>query len=227
MRTASSFQAVERQKPRKAPRTATRRKEPVQERSQRRLEAIVEAAAESFADFGFEATTMEGIAARADTSIGSVYQFFPNKTAVFKEVATRALDNVRATFIALLGPAPMQRSWTELLDASIDGFRRLSRTSTTMRAMWRNMQLYSEYAEEDQRQLRDFQVQVAALLSVWAPDLSPKKRGIVAAMLVNTVATQMLVINLDAQADGDAILEETKLMLRGYLSTYLNPPGSG
>jgi hypothetical protein len=49
----------------------------------------------------------------------------------------------------------------------------------------------------------------------------------VAAMLVNTVATQMLVVNLDAQADGDAILEETKLMLRRYLSIYLNPRDSG
>lgn len=227
MRVASSFQAVPREKPKRAAKTANRRKEPVQERSQRRLEAIVEAAAESFADFGFEATTMEGIAARADTSIGSVYQFFPNKTAVFREVARRALDTVGATFIALLGPAPMQRSWPELLDASIDGFRKLSRTSTAIRAMWRNMQLYDEYAAEDQKQLRSFQVQIAALLSAWAPDLSQAKRSLVAAMLVNTVATQMLVIALDPQADGEAILEETKLMLRCYLAQYLSPPDSG
>jgi AcrR family transcriptional regulator len=218
---------VAREKPKRAPKTATRRKQPVQERSQRRLEVIVEAAAESFADFGFDATTMEGIAARADTSIGSVYQFFPNKTAVFREVAQRALETVGATFIALLGPAPMKRGWSELLDASIDGFRRLSRTSTALRAMWRNMHLYNEYAEEDQKQLREFQVQIAALLAFWAPDLPQHKRSVVAAMLVNTVATTMLVVALDPQADADAILEETKLMLRRYLAAYLSPRDSG
>lgn len=199
----------------------------MQERSQRRLEAIVEAAAESFADFGFDATTMEGIAARAETSIGSVYQFFPNKTAVFREVAQRGLELVGATFIALLGPAPTRRSWTELLDATIDGFRRLSRSSTVMRALWRNMQLYGEYAEADQQQLRAFQVQIAALLATWAPEMPQSKRAVVAAMLVNTTATQMLVIALDPNADADAIVEETKLMLRRYLAAYVRSPESG
>jgi AcrR family transcriptional regulator len=227
MRVASSFQAVVRQKAKRAPKTAARRKEPVQERSQRRLEAIVDAAAASFADFGFDATTMEGIAARAGTSIGSVYQFFPNKMAVFHEVARRALETVGAAFVALLGPAPMQRSWSELLDATIDGFRRLSRTSNLIRAMNRNMQLYNEYSEQDQKQLRGFQTQIAALLAVWAPDLPPKKRTVVAAMLVNTVATTMLVIALDPTADAEAIVDETKLMLRRYLAEYVTPPARG
>ena len=59
---------------------ATReRRVPVQERSKKRLEAILEAAARLFAGSGYEQTTMEGIAEAAGTSIGSVYQFFPNK----------------------------------------------------------------------------------------------------------------------------------------------------
>jgi hypothetical protein len=45
-------------------------------------------------------------------------------------------------------------------------------------------------------------------------------------MLVNTVATTMLVIALDPNADGEAILDETKLMLRRYLAEYLTPPDS-
>jgi AcrR family transcriptional regulator len=203
-----------------------KRRRPTQERSQRRLEAIVEAAAEAFAEHGFADTTMEGIAARADTSIGSLYQFFPNKHAVFREVAQRCMQEARRGYTELLGPAPWAQPWHELLGRFIDGFRVLHRESVVMQAVWRNLELYGEYAEADQALLRELVQATAGLFSSWAPTLTEERRRVVAIMVVNTVAAMMIVlVREEDEAREDAIVVETKLMLVRYLSVYLGEPG--
>jgi len=65
------------------------RKKPQQERSIQRLQAILEAAVDLFTTKGIAETTMSEIAARAGISIGSLYQFFPQKVAVIKALHDR------------------------------------------------------------------------------------------------------------------------------------------
>ena len=72
------------------------RRVPTQRRSQERLERIARAAGELCAEVGADAVTMEGISARAATSIGSLYQFFPNKDALLHAVAERYVDDLFA-----------------------------------------------------------------------------------------------------------------------------------
>jgi AcrR family transcriptional regulator len=55
---------------------------PQQERSSRRLTSFLDAAAELFAEVGYEATTMTAIAQRSGSSIGALYNYFPDKPAV-------------------------------------------------------------------------------------------------------------------------------------------------
>ncbi|HVU12561.1 MAG TPA: TetR/AcrR family transcriptional regulator [Phototrophicaceae bacterium] len=65
------------------------RRTPQQARGQRRVSKILDAAAEVFAEIGYEAATTNAIAIRANTSIGSLYQFFPNKFAILNALAKR------------------------------------------------------------------------------------------------------------------------------------------
>jgi AcrR family transcriptional regulator len=58
------------------------RKTPVQARSGATVGVILEAAARILETEGFEGYTTNAIAARAGVSIGSLYQYFPNKDAV-------------------------------------------------------------------------------------------------------------------------------------------------
>ena len=78
------------------------RREPQQLRGQRRIEQILDAADALFVEVGFEAATTNAIAARAETSIGSLYQFFPNKDAILNALAERHLANMRAVNARLL-----------------------------------------------------------------------------------------------------------------------------
>ncbi|MBR8740165.1 TetR/AcrR family transcriptional regulator [Nocardiopsis sp. MG754419] len=71
----------------------TPRKTPRQQRSRHTVEVLLEAAAQVFEREGYDATTNR-IAERAGYSIGTLYQYFPNKRALLYALAER---HVRAT----------------------------------------------------------------------------------------------------------------------------------
>jgi AcrR family transcriptional regulator len=65
------------------------RRSPRQDRSRETVEAILEAAAHVFEQHGYAAGTTNRIADRAGVSIGSLYQYFPNKDAIVVELMRR------------------------------------------------------------------------------------------------------------------------------------------
>ncbi len=87
------------------------RRTPRQQRSRHTVAVLVEAAAQVFDAEGLAATTNR-IADRAGYSVGTLYQYFPDKTALLHAVALRHLDDVerrlRATFAELDTTSP---SW--------------------------------------------------------------------------------------------------------------------
>jgi AcrR family transcriptional regulator len=62
---------------------------PRQTRGQRRVAGLLDAAESVLAHHGYEATTMSAVAGRAGASIGSLYQFFPNKQAITQALRSR------------------------------------------------------------------------------------------------------------------------------------------
>jgi AcrR family transcriptional regulator len=77
------------------------RRQPKQKRGQERVERILDAAVEVFDEVGFDAATMNNIALRAQTAIGSVYQFFPDKLAIFQALELRHLNRVHTAWAKL------------------------------------------------------------------------------------------------------------------------------
>ncbi len=65
------------------------RKRPGQERSQITVEALVIAATRVFQNLGFSAASTNGVAELAGVSVGSLYQYFPNKLALLAAVRER------------------------------------------------------------------------------------------------------------------------------------------
>ncbi|MEV0474015.1 TetR/AcrR family transcriptional regulator [Streptomyces prunicolor] len=74
------------------------RKRPRQQRSQETYDAILEAAAQLFEALGYTGATTNKIADRAGVSIGSLYQYFPNKDALLYALGER---HVRALAAAM------------------------------------------------------------------------------------------------------------------------------
>jgi AcrR family transcriptional regulator len=65
------------------------RRLPRQQRGERRVAELLDAAAAIIAETGYDAATMSAIALRAHASIGSLYQFFPNKAAITQALRIR------------------------------------------------------------------------------------------------------------------------------------------
>lgn len=80
---------------RSATRQVTPRKLPVQQRSRANVERILEAAASLLDEKGYDHLTTAAIARQAGCSIGSIYQYFPNKHAIMTSLVERwlAADN--------------------------------------------------------------------------------------------------------------------------------------
>ena len=84
-----------------SPLSSPSRRVPVQSRSERRLASFLSHAEAAIAEVGYEATTMTEIASRAGASIGSLYQYFPNKEAITVAVFRRYINELVARWATL------------------------------------------------------------------------------------------------------------------------------
>ncbi|MEV7043199.1 TetR/AcrR family transcriptional regulator [Amycolatopsis sp. NPDC051061] len=92
------------------------RKQPRQVRAELTRQRILTAAAHVFGEHGYAAGTTNRIAERAGISIGSLYQYFPNKDAILAELLVRHLDD---------GAAIAERVQREALPGPIEEIFRL------------------------------------------------------------------------------------------------------
>ncbi|SDV50770.1 DNA-binding transcriptional regulator, AcrR family [Chitinasiproducens palmae] len=79
------------------------RRTPQQARSEKRVASLLAAAESVFSERGFDVATMTEIADKAAVSIGSLYQYFPNRAAI-------------ATALRTAYGAQMDRRWSDWID---------------------------------------------------------------------------------------------------------------
>lgn len=73
---------------------ASPRKKPEQDRSRATVDVIVDAAARILVKGGYDAFTTNRVAEKAGVSIGSLYQYFPNKEALLSELMRRHVEEI-------------------------------------------------------------------------------------------------------------------------------------
>ena len=80
--------------PQRSPAVLEPRKSPVQARSTASVDAILEATIQVLLQVGKERLTTTKVALRAGVSVGTLYQYFPNKRALLKAALKHHLDEV-------------------------------------------------------------------------------------------------------------------------------------
>src|SRR4051812_25649343 len=113
------------------------RRKPTQARSQERVQRILEAAAQVVDEVGYDAATTNAIAKRAGASIGSLYQFFPNKAALMHALAIQYMDELRGLLQKALTDLNAEGlSWQDVVGRVIDAFAHFHQTRAGFRAIW-------------------------------------------------------------------------------------------
>jgi AcrR family transcriptional regulator len=103
-------------------RSTNPRKLPQQDRSRVTVEAILEATTHILTEEGYEKANTNRIADRAGISIGSLYQYFPNKEALMAalmEQHSNEIVELVESKLQLLFDAPLKMAISELVKAVI------------------------------------------------------------------------------------------------------------
>ncbi len=209
--------------PRKSKRTsaaAPLRKEPTQERGRARLRLILDAAEKEFADEGYERVTMEEVARKSKSSIGSVYRFFPDKRALFNAVAKRYEEQARAHFSRIVAGASPDMSINELVDLALDGIWAFNEKSNGLRAVWLNGQWSNELLELAGAMNEESAGLIASLFGVRAPNLAPARRKVIARFVVDLVSC-LLFVAARSPKSAPSVIAETKAAVKAYLASVL------
>ncbi|MDZ4720681.1 MAG: TetR/AcrR family transcriptional regulator [Roseiflexaceae bacterium] len=197
------------------------RRSPRQARGHQRVAQLLDTAEALFGEVGFEAATTNQIAARANVSIGSLYQFFPNKAAIVSAVAARyqeaageAIDTALGSAAAALPPAELAG---RLLDAMVAyGMAHMGFTRMVLQAG------ASHHLAGVASTLMDMAAaRLEAVLAARQPALTADERPMAARVAMTTVMA-LLALATSEKARGsvyvDAIIAEARQLLCAYLA---------
>ncbi len=197
----------------------TVRRAPVQARSRARVDAILDAADAVFLEMGFAAATTNHVAARAGTSIGSLYRFFPDKDAILVALAERYAARMQAIAVTVT-PDPRGRTIAGMVAHGIDTFNAFLVANPGFRTLIdeaRNPVLREGRARHEAAiaaAMRASQARVATGLSDAELD------AIVEVQQVVLGALQALSVSRD-EAFRVRVIAEAKRMVTGWLAARL------
>jgi len=197
------------------------RRRPRQERALATVEAIVAAAAEVITHEGYAAMTTNKVAARAGVSIGSLYQYFPNKQALLVSLLEEHLARVHPV---------VERSLDELADPGVPFVEAMRRMFVSLLALHHdaNPRLQRALGEEvphpphvrEQRRLREaeYNARVVDILRA-RPDVHVENPEVAAQVLVQATSALSRWLAHDAPPDLDreACVDEAVRLLTAHV----------
>lgn len=167
------------------------RRRPRQARAQERIERILDAAENAFAEIGYDSATTNLIASQADTSIGSLYEFFPNKEAVARALADRYVERIGTLYSQLLVDEPTLdgAQLVERIVSALDDFYREHPGAVPLL----NGRLTSpELARAGDVLQAALEQGIEGLFSARRPDIAPARRQLMCAVIAE-IARALLV----------------------------------
>jgi AcrR family transcriptional regulator len=204
--------------PAASPAAGLLRREPRQARSRARLAQILAAADAILATEGVEALTTRRIAERAGVSVGTLYQFFPDKGAVVDAVARAYIEEFDALVEELVSSAA-SGDWSDPVGRIIDSFVALYRSHPGYVALWSGRHLSPELARADEANNQLIAAGVRQVLASHAGVADGPRLELAATVAVRT-ADALLQQAFSLSPDGDeAVLAELKDLLRLYLAS--------
>lgn len=197
------------------------RKQPKQARSREMVEMILTATARVLVREGYEGTTTNRVAEVAGVSVGSLYQYFPNKKSLLMTLMERHLGEMMAVFDEKFG----KLKGAELEDAVY------ALVEAAVRAHAVDPELHRAFVEQVPRfgglgAVREVETRIEeglhGYLESRKEELAPEDVRLAAFLVFRTVesTTHAAVLDHPAYLEGDQLIEELTALVVGYLSPH-------
>lgn len=191
---------------------------PQQERGQRRVEQILDAAESVFAESGVDGASMQAIADRAESSVGSLYHFFPNKDAIVEAIGRRNAERMRETneeaMPLELAHLPPGELFERVITAQMHFIERTPAFAAVHESIQRNCPAISDALNHA------IAGHVGKFLSLRYPKMPEQERWASAMVSVATVHAMVHLALQVPPAHRGAVIEEAKRMLIAHYAAY-------
>ena len=204
-----------------ASKTLAPRREPVQDRGRRRVDAILDAVSAVLVEHGFEATTTRLVAEEAGIPVGSIYQFFPNKYALFSALAARHFSHFNEVFQDYEMPSSSGSSLVQLLDSVVERLAAVLLSRKDVPVLWAAMRISPELSDIETQGMRVAVSYLERVLGPSMPGLSAARRRLVAETVVQSGSALLYHACHEREGQAEDIVREVKRVLRSYLGGYI------
>jgi AcrR family transcriptional regulator len=196
----------------------TPRKRPRQTRSKETVETILAATARILIKLGFDGLTTNAVADQAGVSIGSLYQYFPNKQALVAALIERRLDEKNANThreLARVAQQPFPEAVRTMIRMTIENYAQSPELSRVLIEQVPRVGRMARIAELHQGTLH----LVAALLEARKHELAVRDPEMAAFVLVASIEAiaQRAALFQPARLSDPALIDEATAMVTRYL----------
>jgi AcrR family transcriptional regulator len=198
------------------------RKQPQQARSQATIEAILQTAAHILGQRGWRGLTTNAVADAAGVSIGSLYQYFPNKLSLVEAVRARHFDEVLAI---LQCAADEKLSRARRIEALVDGMIAVhGRYPAAHRVLLEEVPRGEDAGPRHDRFAASLRQRYEAIVRVNASGVSADQGRIVARVLAAAVAGVVHAAASDGTLRRDDLRHELLQLVDSYLGMQPRTP---
>lgn len=202
------------------PSTVNLRRQPRQQRGKERVEKILEAAAAVFDQVGYEAATTHMIAARAGTAIGSLYQFFPDKAAIFQAMELRHTERVKGFWAQVDIPALVQLPLRQMIHVLVESVSALFEQPVS-RVVFVQFYLARQIFQSiDESMTQEAIAFMASILKHRNPSLPPEQHQLLAEVCVHS--SNALILAALRSSDPEHRQQLTQ-QIEDLMVSYLEP----
>ena len=202
------------------------RRRPLQVRAQERVERILDTAEQVFAEVGFGSATTNQIAQQAGTSIGSLYEFFPNKEALARALAERYIARIAPVYDALLVDEPALDGG-ELINRIVESLDRYFREHPGAVPLLNGRLTSPELVAAGERLQGALVAGIDRLLANRRPDVIAEHRVTVAAVIAEVTRSMLVMADQVPLSRRRVIVRETERLIVGYLTETVGDPPEG
>jgi AcrR family transcriptional regulator len=183
------------------------------------VDAIVEAARELIGARGNDAVSMREIAAHARVPVASVYDYFPDKNGILRELMVGYMGKIQSRLAGILLAVETLPELFVAIDAMVDAFVAVFREERELPTIWGAVQANTTLRELDVEDGRRIAELLIGRFRHVLPRADPEAVRDACLYAVSTIATTVRIALYTNPRDGERLIREFKKLMQIRLET--------